>query len=86
MIIFSTLSPYKSFKKFTEDFCLFVYDFTSTLNATNEPLLPLVKKGHIRAEIEFDVPSKAALTVISMLEVQSVLTIENGGKVTISTL
>ena len=75
-----------SFKKFTEDFCLFVYDFTSTLNATNEPLLPLVKKGHIRAEIEFDVPSKAALTVISMLEVQSVLTIENGGKVTISTL
>ena len=75
-----------SFKKFTEDFCLFVYEFTSTLNATNEPLLPLIKKGHNRAEIEFDVPSKAALTVISMLEVQSVLTIENGGKVTISTL
>ena len=75
-----------SYKTFTESACLLVYDFTSTLNGTQEPLLPLVQKGHIRVELEMDKASTTPLTVISMLELQSVLTIEGNGKCTISSI
>ena len=75
-----------SYKTFTESACLLVYDFTSTLNETEPPLLPLVKQGHIRAEIELDKSSTCPLTVITMLELQSVLTIEGNGICTVSSI
>ena len=75
-----------SYKTFTESACFLVYDFTSTLNETEPPLLPLVKQGHIRVEIDFDKPSNCSLSLISMLELQSVLTIEGNGKCTISSV
>ena len=75
-----------TYKRFQESACFLVYDFTSTLNETHEPLLPLVKKGHIRVEVEFDKASTVPLTLITMLELQSVLTIEGSGKCTISSI
>ena len=75
-----------SFKHFKENACILVYDFTSTLNETHEPLLPLVKKGHIRVEVEFDKASTCPLTLITMLELQSGLTIDGHGKCTIASV
>ena len=75
-----------TFKSFKENSCILVYDFTSTLNETEAPLLPLVKKGHIRIEVDFDRSTTDPITLITMLELQSVLTIEGNGKCTISTI
>ena len=75
-----------SYKNFVESSCFLVYDFTSTLNETQAPLLPLVKQGHIRVEVEFDKGTTCPLTLITMLELQSVLTIEGNGKCTIATV
>ena len=75
-----------TFKSFKENSCILVYDFTSTLNNTEAPLLPLIKKGHIRVEVDFDRSTTDPVTLITMLELQSVLTIEGNGKCTISTI
>ena len=73
-----------TFHDFIQNFCVLVYDFTATFNGTDPPLLPLVKDGHLRVTVEFNEPSKCPLTLITMVELQSAITIENDGKCTLT--
>ena len=75
-----------TFENWSENTCFLIYDFTATLNGTEPPLLPLVKDGHIRIELTFTQPTKLPLTLICMTELQSSLTIEPGGKVSVTTI
>ena len=75
-----------TFENWSENTCFLIYDFTATLNGTEPPLLPLVKDGHIRVELTFTQPTKLPLTLICMTELQSSLTIEPGGKVSVTTI
>ena len=75
-----------TFEDWVTNTCILIYDFTTTLNGTEPPLLPLVKDGHIRVEIEFDKPSTLPMTLITMAEIQSAITIENSGKCSINTV
>ena len=75
-----------TFEDWVTNTCILIYDFTTTLNSTEPPLLPLVKDGHIRVEIEFDKPGTLPMTLITMAEIQSAITIENSGKCSINTV
>ena len=75
-----------TFENWVTNTCILIYDFTTTLNGTEPPLLPLVKDGHIRVEIEFDRASTLPTTLICMSEMQSAITIENSGKCSLTTI
>ena len=75
-----------TFDDWVTNTCFLIYDFTTTLNGTEPPLLPLVKDGHIRVEIEFDKPTTLPMTLITMAEIQSAITIENSGKCSLNTV
>lgn len=75
-----------TFEDFWKHCLIFIFDLTATMNATDYPRLPLVKDGHLRITCEFSNPSTEPLTLISLLEVQSSLTIENSGKCTIASI
>ena len=75
-----------TFKDFSNHACFLVYDFTSTLNSTDPPLLPLVQKGHLRLQLTFDKPTTCPMTVITIVELQSCLAIEDSGKCTLSVI
>ena len=73
-----------TYRDFQHHFCVLVYDFTASLNATEYPLLPTVKSGHIRVELTFSSETTVPLTLITMSELQSSLTLEDSGKCTLS--
>ena len=75
-----------TFEDFVTNSCFLVYDFSSSLNSSEPPLLPLVKKGFIRVDLEFDKSTTCPMTAIVMMEQQSALTIESSGKCTLSTI
>ena len=75
-----------TYENWVTNTCILIYDFTTTLNGTEPPLLPLVKGGHIRVEIEFDKPSTLPMTLITMAELQSAITIEDSGKCSLTTI
>ena len=75
-----------TYENWVTNTCILIYDFTTTLNGTEPPLLPLVKDGHIRVEIEFDKPSTLPMTLITMAELQSAITIEDSGKCSLTTI
>ena len=75
-----------TYQNFLENTCILVYDFITTLNGTEPPLLPIVKDGHIRVEVEFDKATTCPLTLIAMCETQSAITIENTGKCTLTSI
>lgn len=71
---------------FTNSSCFLIYDFTATNNQTPDPLIPLIKAGHLRLEINFQAESTCPMMCIVMMESSSSLTMEKGGKVTLSAL
>ena len=73
-------------KDWMTNICVLIYDFTTTLNGTEPPLLPMVKDGHLRVEVEFDKPSTVPMTLITMTELQSAITIEDSGKCSLATV
>ena len=75
-----------TYRNFLENTCVLIYDFTTSLNGTEPPLLPLVREGHLRVEVEFDKPSTCPITLIAICEMQSAVTIENSGKCTLTTV
>ena len=75
-----------TFENWVTNTCVLIYDFTTTLNGTEPPLLPLIKDGHIRVELEFDKATTLPLTLIAMTELQSAITIENSGKCSVTTI
>ena len=75
-----------TFKEFKNSCCWLVYDFTSTLNGTEPPMLPLLSKGNLRVQLNFNRPTTCALTIVTMVELQSSLTYDNNGKITLSSI
>ena len=75
-----------SFEDFTNHACILVYDLTASKNATEPPILPLVKPGHLRVTVEFSKASTCPMTLITICEMQSAITIEESGKCTLSTV
>ena len=75
-----------TYENWVTNTCILIYDFTATLNGTEPPLLPLVKDGHIRVEIEFSHASTLPMTLIAMSEMQSSIVIENSGKCLLTTI
>ena len=75
-----------TFENWMTNTCILIYDFTTTLNGTEPPLLPMVKDGHIRVQIEFNKPSTVPMTLITMAELQSAITIESSGKCSLTTV
>ena len=75
-----------TYENWVSNTCILIYDFTTTLNGTEPPLLPLVKDGHIRVEIEFSHASTLPMTLIAMCEMQSSIVIENSGKCSLTTI
>ena len=75
-----------TYENWVTNTCILIYDFTTTLNGTEPPLLPLVKDGHIRVEIEFSHASTLPMTLIAMSEMQSSIVIENSGKCSLTTI
>ena len=75
-----------TFKDFLHHNCFLVYDFTSTLNETEYPLLPVLRKGSLRVELFFDKPTTCPMTLITMMELQSALTIEDSGKCNVNNI
>ena len=75
-----------TFKEFKNSCCWLVYDFTSTLNGTEPPMLPLLSKGNLRVQLNFNRPTTCALTMVTMVELQSSLTYDNNGKITLSSI
>ena len=73
-----------TYKDFTDHMCVAMYDFTASMGGTQDPLVPLVKDGHLRAEILFDKPTTCPLVLIAMVEKQSTITLEDSGKCTLS--
>ena len=75
-----------TFENWMTNTCILIYDFTATLNGTEPPLLPMVKDGHLRVEVEFNKPSTVPMTLITMTELQSAITIEDTGKCSLATV
>ena len=75
-----------TFKDFKNKSCFLVYDFTSTLNGTEPPMLPLLSKGNLRVQLNFNKPTTCALSMVTMVELQSSLTFDNNGKVVLSNI
>ena len=75
-----------SFSNFVNNHCFLLYDFTSSLNMTEPPLLPLVEPGNLRLELTFDKPTTCPLNVIIMAELSTSLTLDGQGKCTVSTM
>ena len=75
-----------SFSNFVNNHCFLLYDFTSSLNMTESPLLPLVEPGNLRLELTFDKPTTCPLNVIIMAELSTSLTLDGQGKCTVSTM
>ena len=75
-----------TFEDFTDHACILVYDLTASKNATAPPILPLVKEGHLRVTVEFSKATTCPMTLITMCEMQSAITIEENGKCTLSTV
>ena len=65
-----------TYKNWMSTTCILIYDFTTTLNGTEPPLLPMIKDGHIRVEIEFSQASTCQMTLITMTEIQSAISID----------
>ena len=75
-----------TFNDFVNKSCFLVYDFTSTLNGTEPPMLPLLSKGNLRVQLNFNKPTTCSLTMITMVELQSSLTIDKNSKVVLSSI
>lgn len=75
-----------TYKDFCDNNCFLLYDFTASMNLTEQPLLPLVQPGNLRLEVSFDRATTCPLTVIIMAELSTSLTLESTGKTTISML
>ena len=75
-----------TYRDFKHKSCFLVYDFTSTLNGTEPPLLPLLSKGNLRVQLNFNKPTTCPITMITMVELQSSITLDNNGKTVLSTI
>ena len=75
-----------TFDKFKNSSCFIVFDLTTSLSSVQFPRIPLVKDGHLRLTVEFAESTKCPVTVITMLDLPSALTIEKDGRVTLSTI
>ena len=72
-----------TYKDFCDHLCIGIYDFTSTMGGTVDPMVPLVKGVHLRVELLFDKPSTCPLVLCNMIEKQSALEIESSSKCTL---
>ena len=73
-----------SWAEFCDSSCFLLYDFTASMNLTEQPLLPLVEPGNLRLELSFDRPTTCPLTVLVMAELSTSLTLEHTGKCTLA--
>ena len=75
-----------TYRDFQHHALFLVYDLTASLNQTDAPLLPLVRQGHLRVELEFSDPSTCPMTLITLVELPSALTLESSGKCTVTSV
>ena len=75
-----------SFEDFWQNTLVFIFDLTASMGSTDYPMLPLVKDGHLRISCEFTNPSSVPMTMITLIDVPSAITIENSGKCTLSSI
>ena len=73
-----------TFKEFSDHLCIGIFDFTSTLGGTQDLMVPLVKEGHLRVKLLFDKPTTEPLVLITILEKQSSLSLDDKGKCIVS--
>ena len=75
-----------SFEDFWQNTLVFIFDLTASMGSTDYPMLPLVKDGHLRISCEFTSPSTVPMTMTTLIDVPSAITIENSGKCTLSSI
>lgn len=75
-----------TFDDFRSHFCVFFFDLTATLGSSDYPVLPLVRKGALRLEVTFDEETTEPMSLITVMELQSAITLEHSGKVSLTAI
>ena len=75
-----------TFEDFWKNTLVFIFDLTASMGATDYPMLPLVREGHLRISCKFTNPSSVAMTMVTLVDVPSAITIEGNGKTTLSSI
>ncbi len=75
-----------TFEEFKNSCNVLVFDFSASLNKAQSDLLPLVRSGHLRIEILLTRPSTVPLTVLTFLEIPSMLMIDHEGRIKLDSL
>ena len=84
---FGTSACSLTYKDFTDHCLVNTFDLTAaTASATEPPVLPVCKGGHIRVEVSFDKPSTTPCVLIAMVSKQASIMLEDSGKCTLATL
>ena len=68
-----------TFSEFMKGSAIYVFDFTASLNQTQEGVLPMVKTGSNRIEVTFDKGTTESIVMIALMEYLSVVSVDQHG-------
>lgn len=80
------MTPSISLDDFEESFFFISFDLTTALNGNSQVIIPTVKAGHVRIEIEFNTGTFQELTLLSFCQYSSVVEIDKNRSISLSYL